>query len=118
MNEIRQKKVESLILNEIAKMILMGDVKDPRISTLISVTKVRVSHDMSFAKVYISSFESEKKRDKAVEVLNHAAGYISSKLGKRIKTRSTPKLSFYSDSSIEDSFEINRIINEQIKPDA
>lgn len=118
MSELRLKRVESLIRDLVSSLIIKGRVKDPRVSTLITITDVKVSPDLSYAKIYISSFESEHKKITAVEALNHAAGYIQQNISKEMKMRVTPKLSFFADDSIKRGFELNDKINKlDIKPD-
>ena len=100
-DSFRIKRVETLIREELGKMILSGTIKDPRISNLISVSDVDISRDIKYAKVYISGFESNKSVEKSVEALNHACGFIQMKLAKKLKTRNTPKLTFFIDNSIK-----------------
>ncbi len=108
----RIQRVRNLIQEEIGKMILMDIIKDPGISNLVSVSEVRVSKDIKYAKVYISGFESTKSVDTTVEALNHAAGFIQMKLARSLKTRNTPKLSFFVDTSIEDGINMIKKIEE------
>ena len=110
----RIQRIRNLIQEEIGKMILMDVIKDPRISNLVSVSEVSVSKDIKYAKVYISGFESNKSVDTSVEALNHAAGFIQMKLAKRLKTRNTPKLSFFVDTSIENGINMIKKIEEII----
>ena len=110
MADHRLKRVEFLIRDHISSLIINGVVKDPRVSSFISVTEVEVSKDIAYAKIFISSFQSDKKVDDAVTALNHAAGFIQSKLGKKLKMRNTPKLKFYKDNSVRHGMEmINKI---------
>ncbi len=101
MSEYRLKRVASLIQHAISEMIITGIVKDHRVSTFISVTEVVVSKDTGYAKVYVSSFENPQAVENAVKALNHGAGFIQARLGKKLRLRNTPKLTFYKDSSIE-----------------
>lgn len=112
MSDIRIKRVESLIRDEISTMIMRGVIKHPSVNTLISISQVKVSKDLSFAKVFVSSFESKNKAQRAVAGLNKAAGFIQGKLGKKLHMRTIPKLVFKYDDSIEKGFEVNRIIDE------
>lgn len=114
MNEVRKLKVESLIQGIISQLILTQEIKDPRVSTFLSVKEVRVSNDLSSAKVYISSFQSEKSVEKAVTALNHAAGFIQGLLGKRMAVRVTPRLLFIADDSIQKGIELNKKIDETL----
>jgi ribosome-binding factor A len=90
---------------------LKGTVKDPRVNTLITITEVSVSADLAYAKLYVSSFESESKMTKAVEALNHAAGFIQHNISRDLKMRVTPKLRFIADTSIKKGFELNEKID-------
>ena len=101
MSEFRLKRVASLIQHSISEMIVTGVIKDHRVSSFISVTDVEVSKDTGYAKVYVSSFENPQAVENAVKALNHAAGFIQAKLGKKLRLRNTPKLTFFQDGSIE-----------------
>ncbi len=111
-DSIRLKRVQSLIREEIGTMIVMGIIKDPRISHMSSVTSVEVSRDINYAKVYISSFENRGSVKKTVDALNHASGFIQNRLAKRLKTRNTPKLSFFIDNSIENGIRMTHLLEE------
>lgn len=89
---------------------ILRDVKDPRVSKLLSVVKVDVSADLSYASVYMSAIEGMEKTQESVKALKNAAGYIRRELGARMKLRKVPELKFIADNSIEKSSEISRII--------
>jgi ribosome-binding factor A len=110
MDDIRKNRMEHQIQEKISLLILSGSVKDPRVSTLLSITRVQVTNDFSYATVYVSSIQQDHSVEKAVEALNHAAGYIQNQLGKHLKTRNTPKLKFKHDTAIKDSFEMGKIL--------
>lgn len=115
MSNVRIQRVESLLRDEISKMIMMGEIKNPSVNTLISLSRVIVSRDLSHAKLYVSSFESHGKAIKAVGGLNRAVGFIQGRLGKKLNLRTIPKLEFIYDDSIEQGFEVNKIIDEVVK---
>lgn len=118
MSELRLKRVESLLRDLVSSLIIKGKVKDPRVNSLIAITDVKVSADLSYAKLYISSFENENKMHTAVEALNHAAGFIQKNISRELTMRVTPKLRFYADDSIKRGFEINdKIDHLDISPD-
>ena len=100
------------IRDEIAQMILRKQIKDPRVSTFLSVNRVEISGDLSYAKVYVSSFMSDKETEKGVRGLQNAAGFIQSSLAKKLTIRQFPKLTFIADSSIKEGFEMVRKLNE------
>ena len=89
---------------------LIGGLKDPRISKLISIIKVDVSGDMSYATVYVSAIEGYEKTVESVKGLKSGAGYLRRELGSRVKMRKTPELRFIADNSIEHSAHIAEII--------
>lgn len=111
MNDVRKLRIESFLQEEISKMIVQQKIKDPRISSMLSVSRVQVAGDLSLAKVFVSSFEGRKKQEKAVSALNHAAGWIQKSLGKSMRTKRTPKLQFINDHNIEDAVNINQRID-------
>jgi ribosome-binding factor A len=106
------KRVESLLREEISLMIITNVIKDPRVSTFLSVTEVKVSKDTNYAKVYVSSFQKDKTLEAGVEALNHAAGFIQNRLGEKLSLRNTPHLTFITDHSIKQGIEITQKIEE------
>ncbi|MGL1892039.1 MAG: 30S ribosome-binding factor RbfA [Spirochaetaceae bacterium] len=112
MSDVRIRRVESLIRDEISTMIMKGIIKNPNVNTLVSISRVIVSKDLSHAKLYVSSFESHGKAKQAVGGLNRACGFIQGRLGKKLHMRTIPKLEFIFDDAIEQGFEVNKIIDE------
>ncbi|MGM0431664.1 MAG: 30S ribosome-binding factor RbfA [Spirochaetota bacterium] len=112
MSEITIKRTEARISELISTLITQGVVKDPRLSTFVSITQVSLAKDYSFAKVFLSTFEEERVLDTAVSILNDASGLLQSRIGKSLKTRNTPKLHFVKDTSIRDGIRVNQIIDE------
>ena len=110
MSEYRLQKIETLLLREISTYILQSVIKDPRVSPHLTLHRAVISKDLQYAKIYVTSFENIEMLDEGVMALNHAAGFIQKMLGKTLKTRNTPKLTFYSDTSIKEGFEINQLI--------
>ena len=90
---------------------ILRDVKDPRVSKLLSIVKVDVTNDLSYASVYVSAIEGQEKTSESVKALHGAAGYIRRELGARMKLRKVPEIKFIADNSIEKSSEISRIID-------
>ena len=110
MSELRTKRIESLLKEEIASMVTMGEVKDPRIDGLLTVSDVSISKDYRHAKVYVSYFGELERLVRMVEALNHAAGFIQGVLGKRIRLRTMPKLRFVVDESLERGFRMTQTL--------
>ena len=89
---------------------LLRNMKDPRVSRLLSIVKVDVSGDLSYATVYVSAIEGYEKTVSSVKVLKGAAGFLRRELCARMTLRKVPELRFVADDSIEQSANISRII--------
>ena len=89
---------------------LLREIKDPRVSRLLSIVKVDVSGDLSYATVYVSAIEGSEKTAESVKALKNAAGFLRRVLGSRLKLRKVPELRFVADDSIEQSANISKII--------
>jgi ribosome-binding factor A len=112
MAEYRIERVGRLIQEKIGVLIVEGRIKDHRVNPFLSITRVSVSKDLSWADVYVSSFKSEGNLAKGVEGLQSAAGFIQSQLAGQMHIRQTPKLRFHDDSSIRKGFDMIRKIEE------
>ncbi|HBV67210.1 MAG TPA: 30S ribosome-binding factor RbfA [Clostridiales bacterium] len=95
-------------MRKVISEIVRNDVKDPRISELLSITDVHVTEDLKYAKVYISVYGDAEPTLKA---LNSAKGFIRREVGRKIKMRITPELIFEKDDSIEKGIYMSRLIN-------
>ena len=118
MSEFRLVRLGEQIRNEISQMILRQQIKDPRVSTFLNINRVEVSRDLSYAKVYVSSFMDEKRTEKGVKGLESAAGFIQSTLSRKLTLRQFPKLQFVCDSSIKEGFEMVHKLAEIAEADA
>jgi ribosome-binding factor A len=108
----RSEKVADLIRKEISEM-LVKMIKDPRIG-FVTITRVAVSEDYRSAKVYFSVAGTVEERQRSMEGLNSAKGYVRKELGRRIRLRYTPEIIFKFDPSIEYAIHIGEVIR-QIK---
>ena len=89
---------------------LLREIKDPRVSRLLSIVKVDVSGDLSYATVYVSAIEGSEKTAESVKAHKNAAGFLRRELGSKLKLRKVPELRFVADDSNEQSANISRII--------
>lgn len=111
MNEVRKKKIEREIQKTIARLIVSGKVKDPRVSTA-TIHRVELASDLSRAEIYYTTWGGNRDRKKLAQGLVSAIPYFQSMLGKKMGLRYTPKLYFIWDSAYIKSFEVNRLIDE------
>lgn len=112
MGEHRLERLGEQIREEIAALISSGRIKDPRVSTFLSISHVDVSRDLGHAKVFVSSFMTPAEVKKGVVGLQNASGYIQSVIGKKLRIRQFPHLSFIFDDSIRAGFEMVHKIDE------
>ncbi|MDI6781186.1 MAG: 30S ribosome-binding factor RbfA [bacterium] len=103
----RCDRLNALIKEEVSDIIL-NHLNDPRIG-FVTVTEVKVAHDLHYATIYVSFYGSDKKE--GMEGLTHAIGFIRTELGKRIKMRYTPEIAFKLDTSIESGAHVLEIID-------
>lgn len=108
MSRVRVEKVQEAIKHEISNMLLF-DVKDSRIHD-ITVTEVKVSDDMSYARVYVSLYGAENTREETWKALTKSLGYFRSEIAKRIRLRYTPELHFEKDNTAEYSAHIEELL--------
>lgn len=111
------KRRNSRLSGEMRKaisQIIINDVKDPRISELMSITDVHVTEDLKIAKVYVSDYNDV---DTTLIALESAKGFIRKEIGKKIKMRIIPELIFIKDDSIEKGFYMSSLIDKVIKDD-
>lgn len=88
---------------------ILRKMKDPRIG-FVSVTDVELSRDLRHAKVYVSIYGDEEDKANTLAALVHAQGFVRSEIGRRIRLRHTPEISFRLDDSIERGDRINRLL--------
>jgi ribosome-binding factor A len=110
MARIRVSRVGEQIKKELSQ-IVQRELKDPRIG-FVTVTAVEMSGDLQQAKVYVSIFGQTEEKEQTLIALEKAKGYMRSEIGKRIRLRYIPELSFVSDESLEHSEHINKLLSD------
>jgi ribosome-binding factor A len=101
------------VVREVAAETILLELRDPRVK-LVTVTRTEVSGDLQHAKVYVSVMGTSSEQQLTLRGLQHAAGFIQSKLAKRLQTRFTPVLTFVLDQGVKQSIEISRLIKEAL----
>ncbi len=110
MSRLRVQRVQEELKKEIGQM-LQREIKDPRIG-FVTVTDVEVSKDLRNVKIFVSVYGSDQERSDTMAGLESARGYIRTEIGKRIKLRYTPEISFRFDESIARGARIMELLNE------
>ncbi len=106
----RACRLAESIKAEVSK-IIREDIKDPRLG-FVTVTDVEVADDLRYAKIFVSIMGKEEDIKSSLDVLVRAAGYIRSELGKSIRLRYVPEISFKYDQSIEHGAHISKLLKE------
>jgi ribosome-binding factor A len=91
--------------------IIRNDVKDPRVTAMVSVTRVDVTRDQKYAKVYVSIYGKNKSKEETFEALKNSEGFIRREVGHRIKLRNTPEIIMKLDDTIEYGMHIDSILH-------
>ncbi len=107
----RSARVAEQIHHEIAAMI-RGELKDPRIG-MVTVTGCEITADYAYTTIRFTVFPSDEETvANTLEGLRHAAGFLRSQLGRRVRIHTTPEVRFVHDASIERGMELSHLIDE------
>ena len=114
----RDLKVADFIRDEVARIVQL-EMRDPRVGGFVSVNDVKVSKDLAFADIYISSLHAttEDERKELIGVLNKASGFFRSTLAKRHSMRTTPKPRFHYDELVEGGPRLEALIEKVVADD-
>jgi len=108
----RPERVGEVIRAEISSMVAT-DLHDPAIG-FVTITQVRMSHDLKTARVYFSCLGGEEEFEKVRAGFDRAAGYLRREIGRRCRLRYAPELHFFPDHSAETGARIERILQENL----
>lgn len=112
-NSNRFGRIDEEYKKEISQ-IINYELKEPSVTGMISVTRVKVTTDLSYAKVAVSILNSKNVKE-TLAGLKKSAGYIRSELAKRINLRNTPEIIFELDDSLEYGAKIDSILKDIMK---
>lgn len=107
-NSSRMNKIDEELKKEISN-IISTELKNPHLTGLISVTKVKTTPDLRYAQVFVSMI-GEKSKKQNLSILKQSSGYIRSAIAKKVNLRNTPELVFEFDESLEYGSRIDEIL--------
>jgi len=90
--------------------ILENRVRDPRLTTTVTVTDVQITHDLSFARVYVTMLGERDVRAGGLAALQHAAGFVRRELGDRLGLREVPEIRFEYDVSLDNGQRVEDLL--------
>ncbi|HET7629100.1 MAG TPA: 30S ribosome-binding factor RbfA [Bacillales bacterium] len=110
MSNLRANRVAEQMKKELGDL-LSRRLKDPRIG-FVTVTDVEVTGDLQLAKIFLTVLGDENKKEATLNGLEKAKGFIRSEIGKRIRLRKTPELTFHWDESFEHGARIDELLHD------
>ncbi len=110
-NSIKNTRVNGEVMRELSN-IIRGEVKDPRMASMTSVTAVEVAPDLKSCKAYISVLGDEQSQKDTLAALKSAEGFIRSRLARNINLRNTPQITFILDQSIAYGVSMSKLIDD------
>lgn len=113
MAKYRSGRINEEIKKEVSE-IIRNEVRDPRLTAMVSVTRVDVTKDLRYAKVFVSIFGNEEEKKNSLNALKNSSGFIRREVGHRVNLRFTPEITIDLDNTIEHGMHINALI-ESIK---
>ncbi|PYU13723.1 MAG: 30S ribosome-binding factor RbfA [Acidobacteria bacterium] len=112
----RHERVAEEIRHEVSAM-LAGELKDPRLAGLVTVTEVRVSPDLKQARIYVSVMGTQAEQTSTLQGLAAAAGYVRHELTERLQMRRAPEVHFVLDHTEEYGQRIEELLRQTKKTD-
>ena len=114
----RAQRVGQEMQKEIA-LILQREIKDPRLGLMTTVSGVEMSRDLAYAKVYVTFLNDgdEKAIGEGLKALRDASGYIRTLLGKAMRLRIVPELTFFYDNSLVEGMRMSNLVSSVVKQD-
>jgi ribosome-binding factor A len=105
----RTDRLNSL-LKEVISEVIKREVRNPHVTELVTVTRVQISKDLHYAKVFISVIGTEQAKVETIEALNSAAGFIAVQSSQRVVMRYFPELRFKLDDSVDKHMRIEELL--------
>lgn len=107
----RTDRLNSL-LKEVISEVIRKDVRNPHVNELITVTRVDITKDLHYAKVYISVIGTDDAKQETIQALQSASGFIAVHSSKKVVMRYFPELTFKLDDSLDKQMRIYELLHE------
>jgi len=99
-------------IRQVVGMAILTEIQDPRVAD-VTVVRVEVAGDMQTAKVYVSVMGDESKQNLCLKGLKSCAGFLQSRITKRLDTRYVPHLNFVLDQGVKNQLLISKMLDEE-----
>ena len=110
MSSLRPSRVAEEIKKEVS-VVIPREIKDPSLG-FVTVTGVEVTNDLRYAKIFVSILGGDEDEARSLSALNSAKGLVRSEIGKRIRLRFTPEITFVIDKSLDKGARINELLSQ------
>ena len=110
MSNRRIERINELLREEIS-LLIMTELKDPRINSIVTIVAVDTSPDFRRSTIRFSSLDNESDREMTSSGLNSSAGFLRKKLRERLSLRAIPELEFQFDDSIQQNIRLSQLID-------
>lgn len=107
----RTDRLNSL-LKEVISEVVRRDVHNPHVNELLTITRVDITEDLHYAKVYVSVIGTEEVKNETLKALNSAAGFIAVKASKKVVLRYFPNLTFKADEGVDKHMRIEKLLSD------
>ncbi len=111
MNIKRVNRISEEVKKVVSELIYNG-LKDPRVSSMTTITNVEVTRDLRYARIYVSVLGNQEEKDNTITGLESAKGFIRKEIGSRIDLRYVPEPIFHLDESIEKGIYMSKLIEQ------
>ncbi len=108
----KNNMLNSELFRTLSTLIQSGEVKDGRLSPMVSITEAIVAPDLKTAKVYISVLGDAKEMEDSLIALENASGFLRSRVAEILNWRITPKFTFKADNSMEYAAHISKLLEQ------
>ncbi len=110
----RGTRVADLVQREVAQ-IIQRELEDPRVD-LVTINEVKVTRDLAYADIYFTVLP-EENAENSQQVLNGASSFLRKQLSKALKIRTTPRLRFHYDQSVDRGARLSKVIDAAVSND-
>jgi len=107
----RLERVNVVLRQEISR-VLATELRDPRLASLVSITRVEAAADLGSARVYVSVLGDRKAKTSTLRALKSASGFVRRRIRQHVALRNVPSFAFHIDETIEQGAEVLKLINE------
>ena len=99
-------------LKEVISDVIRKEVRNPHVNELVTITRVEITKDLHYAKVYVSVIGTPEVKKESLDALNSAAGFIAVNASKLVVMRYFPALTFKLDDSADKHMRIQTLLTE------